>query len=123
MISKYKYGNFAEIIFLDFGISAVFTPRDQIIPSQSHLLKQGFTEMPDMDKFDGVNSKLGSRCKERIIRCMQMRAREQLEGTKKAGYLQKWRRNYAQSGWWCDHCDYFTFFPAQAGWETLNLYM
>ena len=95
----------------------VLAARNRKVKSVGHfkelITKQGFTEMPDMDKFDGVNAKLGSRCKERIIRCMQARAREQLEGKTKTGYLQKWRRNYSQSGWWCDHCDYFTFFPAQ----------
>ena len=86
--------------------------REQRIEHFKKVLQdEGITEMPDESKFSGINAALVTRCKERIVRCMQRKAREQLEGKKQEGYLQRWRRNYAQSGWWCDTCDYFTFFP------------
>lgn len=28
--------------------------------------------------------------------------------------MAKWRKNYSQSGWWCDLCDFFTYFPELA---------
>ena len=75
------------------------------------MKNEGITEMPDDSKFCGLNSALITRCKERIVRAMQRKALDQKQGIEKDGYLNRWRKNYSQSGWWCDSCDYFTFFP------------
>ena len=75
------------------------------------MAKEGVLDLPDTTRFHTVNGTLGHRCRERIVRAQQRRAMDQLKGTGKSGYLAKWRKNYSQSGWWCDLCDFFTYFP------------
>lgn len=73
-------------------------------------------ELPDPNRGQ-LNGTMGTRCRERIIRAQQRRAQDQLAGKDKKGYLAKWRKNYAQSGWWCDLCDFFSYFPDTACYE------
>ena len=73
-------------------------------------------ELPDPNRGQ-LNGTMGTRCRERIIRAQQRRAQDQLDGKGRQGYLAKWRKNYAQSGWWCDLCDFFSYFPDTACYE------
>ena len=73
-------------------------------------------ELPDPNRGQ-LNGTMGTRCRERIIRAQQRRAQDQIDGKGKNGYLAKWRKNYAQSGWWCDLCDFFSYFPDTACYE------
>lgn len=75
------------------------------------MAKEGVVDLPDESRFHNANGTLGHRCRERIVRAQQLRAMDQLKGTGKSGYLAKWRKNYSQSGWWCDLCDFFSYFP------------
>ena len=81
------------------------------------MAQQGFAEESDyLNKViktggNSLDTSVGKGCKERIIRAMQRRAEKQRSGEKVTGYLNRFRKNFSQAGWWCEACDYYSFFP------------
>jgi len=89
------------------------------------MAQQGFAEESEYIKTvikggNSLDTSVGKGCKERIIRAMQRQAEKQRSGEKVTGYLNRFRKNFSQAGWWCEACDYYSFFPRDKCHECSN---